>query len=140
MIFIFPNPTWLCKTFHPACRPSISHPLCENEWNSALTEVFLYCTQPLQFLSCYMPFALQLWVPSNAMSVITFPDTHIQDHATGSMPSLAIMLSLTDVIPSQPLSEFLVIYHMTSRCKTAPPTCTATQTVQTTVSKPIERL
>lgn len=76
------------------------------------------------------------------MSAITLLDTQIHGHAAESMQeaSLAMMLSLTDVIPSQPLLQSLVMDRMTLRCKTAPPTYTANQTVQSTVSKSILRL
>ena len=73
------------------------------------------------------------------MSVITLLDTQMHAHAAGrkQKASLAMMLSLTDVIPSQLLSKSLVMDRMTLRCKTAPPTCTASRTVQSTVSKTI---
>ena len=76
------------------------------------------------------------------MSAITLLDTQIHGHAAESMQeaSLAMMLSLTDVIPSQPLLQSLVMDRMTLRCKTAPPTYTANQTVQSTISKTILRL
>ena len=76
------------------------------------------------------------------MSVIIFLDTQIHGHVSESIQeaSLAMMLSLKDVIPSKPLSESLVMDHMILRYKTAPPTYTATLTVHSTVSKTILRL